>query len=44
MPNQRYDWSIMTPKFKRILEAGFWFLIGFLAHWLLLYLHHHPNA
>jgi len=33
----------MTPRFKRILEAGFWFVAGFVFHGVLLYLHHHPR-
>jgi hypothetical protein len=32
----------MTPKFKRILEAAFWFVVGFVTHLLLYYYHHHP--
>jgi hypothetical protein len=32
----------MTPRFKRILEAGFWFAVGFIAHGLLIHFHHHP--
>jgi hypothetical protein len=31
----------MTPRFKRILEAGFWFVLGYLTH---LLLHHYHNV
>jgi hypothetical protein len=34
----------MTPRFKRTLEAGFWFVVGFVFHWLLDYLHRHPGS
>jgi hypothetical protein len=34
---------LMTPRFKRIMEAAAWFVAGFLAHMLLLYFHHHPG-
>jgi hypothetical protein len=33
----------MTPRFKRILEAAFWFVAGFVVHGVLLYFHHHPR-
>ena len=33
----------MTPRFKRILEAAAWFVVGFVAHMLLLHFHHHPG-
>ncbi len=32
----------MTSGFKRFLEAAAWFVLGFLAHMLLLHYHHHP--
>jgi hypothetical protein len=32
----------MTERFKRVLEAAFWFVIGFVAHTLLIHFHHHP--
>ncbi len=31
----------MTTQFKEIIKAGLWFTAGFLAHFALLYLHHH---
>lgn len=34
---------VMTPRFKRILEAATWFVVGFVAHVLLLHFHHHPG-
>jgi hypothetical protein len=30
----------MTPRFRRILEAAFWFVLGFVVHGVLLYFHH----
>jgi hypothetical protein len=34
----------MTPKFKRILEAAVWFVVGFITHMLLLlHFHNHPG-
>jgi len=33
----------MTPRFRRILENGFWFVVGFVVHGILLYFHHHPH-
>jgi hypothetical protein len=33
----------MTPQFRRIMEAAFWFVVGFVAHMLLLHFHHHPG-
>jgi hypothetical protein len=33
----------MTPRFKRILEAAAWFVVGFVTHMLLIYFHHHPG-
>jgi hypothetical protein len=33
----------MTPKFKRILEAAFWFVVGFVTH-LLMHHYHHPGS
>ena len=38
-PELAYSLS-MTPGFKRILEAAFWFVLGFLTH---LLLHHYHN-
>ena len=32
----------MTPRFKRIVEAGLWFAAGFITHVILIYFHHHP--
>jgi hypothetical protein len=34
---------LMTPKFKRILEAAVWFVVGFITHMLLLHFHNHPG-
>lgn len=31
----------MTPRFKRVLEAAFWFVVGFAVHGVLIYFHHH---
>jgi hypothetical protein len=33
---------LMTQGFRRVIEAGAWFILGFLSH-MLLYYHHHPN-
>jgi hypothetical protein len=32
----------MTPRFKKILEAGLWFAIGFIVHAALIHFHRHP--
>ncbi|MGC2729156.1 MAG: hypothetical protein WA254_08150 [Candidatus Sulfotelmatobacter sp.] len=34
---------LMTPRFKRIVEAAGWFVVGFVTHMLLLHFHHHPG-
>jgi len=34
----------MTPRFRRILEAAFWFVVGFVVHGVLIHFHHHPWA
>jgi hypothetical protein len=33
----------MTPRFKRILEAGLWFAAGFITHVIMIYFHNHPS-
>jgi hypothetical protein len=38
---QAYSFG-MTERFKRVLEAAFWFVVGFVAHMLLVHFHHHP--
>jgi hypothetical protein len=38
---QAYSFG-MTERFKRVLEAAFWFVVGFVTHMLLLHFHHHP--
>ena len=37
-----YYLPMLTPGFRRVLEAGLWFVVGFIAHWALVYFHHHP--
>jgi len=32
--------EFMTPRFKAVLQAGFWFVIGFVACALLQHIHH----
>jgi len=32
--------GLMTPRFKRILEAAVWFVAGFVTHLLMRYYHH----
>ena len=32
----------MTPRFKRILEAGFWFTVGFIVHGVLIHFPSQP--
>jgi hypothetical protein len=40
----RWAYSLlMTPRFKRILEAAFWFVLGFLTHLLLHHYHSVPR-
>ncbi len=34
---------LMTPRFKRIVEAAAWFVAGFVVHMLLLHFHRHPG-
>lgn len=42
MVEERYS-LLMTPRFKRILEAAAWFVLGFVTHMLMLYFHHHSG-
>ena len=37
-----YYLPMLTPGFRRTLEAGFWFVVGFVAHWILVHFHNHP--
>jgi hypothetical protein len=37
-----YHLPMLTPGFRRMLEAGLWFVVGFIVHWALVHFHNHP--
>jgi hypothetical protein len=37
-----YHRPMLTPGFRRTLEAGLWFVVGFIVHWALVHFHNHP--